>query len=116
MTSGGLIETYDQAVAFLVDMDGDPNTRDVGIAGTRVEGSSGWPLNVLLAVVDDDVDGNTATVSGDGFVYLLNAPTEGSLDILDPALYDNGFYNIGVRPTFEDLGLNTSSLKAIVQV
>jgi len=23
----------------------------------------------------------------------------------DPALYDGGFYNIGVRPTFEDLGL-----------
>ena len=77
-----------------------------------------FPAHIRVILVDDDEPsksgpwyaGNsddTVTIfdSYSGDVLIDVEVAIGDLRVLEPALYDNGFYNIGVRPTNEDLGV-----------
>lgn len=70
---------------------------------------------VTIAAIDEDSDskkgdsdsGSDSDSDSDSGHKLLGKRCIGknSLRVLPPAIYDNGFYNIGVRPTEEDLAV-----------
>ena len=94
-----------EVVDFVLDVDGDPMTRDAGLQGRFSDGPKGTAEQILLHVVDG-VDGpDTVTLDVGGRIFCDAEVAEGDMRILQPALYDNGFYNIGIRVNGEDLGL-----------
>ena len=85
--------------SFLLDPDGDDDTRDAEVMGV----SSGG-ISITLHVIDDG-ERDIVTVTRSGEQILRDAALKGDIRLREPALYDNGFYNIGVRPSSEDLGV-----------
>ena len=81
--------------SFVLDPDGNSATRDARATGSGTCGT------VTVTVVDDT---NYVEVIGSNGKEVSGTVT-GDLVILQPAIYDNGFYNIGVRPTSEDIGV-----------
>lgn len=95
-----------ETMTFGVD---DSATRDARIDAKRV-GGSGCPSALRISVLDD------VKVASAWLDFVLVYDDEGTLafvgqgpstlvELRQPALYDNGFYNIGVRPTAEDIGV-----------
>ncbi len=85
-------------------------TRDVRIEADLVTGPGCKP-HLGISLVDDNPTKQGAWIDqvtiDDGKGVMLfsgSAPAEHAR-IRQPALYDNGFYNIGVRPTLEDPGV-----------
>jgi len=64
----------------------------------------------LFTISIDQAPTNPPTFAPPGAytVHILNGVTQlvsGPITVIDPILYDLGFYNIGVRPTVEDIAL-----------
>ncbi len=97
----------------------DYSTRDAVI---RVAGCGG-PLPLEITIVDGGPDNDTASIAPVIFAGapapcpvcypippvigppLAAGPIDGDFSLNGPTVYDTAFYNIGVRPTAEDLGL-----------
>jgi len=86
------------------------NSRDAQIQAVRKSGA-GCPAKLRISVLDDLYVGGDTWVDylriddgGDGFLHSGFAKAN-DIDLRQPALYDNGFYNIGVRPTREDIAV-----------
>ena len=79
---------------FELGLDDDNRTRDVRVTG---DGSCG---TVAVTVIE----GSNKVRIEHGNVVISGTIT-GGVETRQPAVYDNGFYNIGVRPTAEDLGV-----------
>lgn len=101
---------YDpETLTFGVDAS---NSRDAQITATRKSGAdAGCPKHLRVSVKDDvSVGAETWTDfiridnGNSGFLHSGFGAATGVV-IREPALYDNGFYNIGVRPTEEDIGV-----------
>lgn len=85
-------------------------SRDARIEATRTSGKN-CPKTLRISVADDlylgdddwldfmRIDDGAGGFVHSGFVKATH------VTIRQPALYDSGFYNIGVRPTKEDLGV-----------
>lgn len=61
----------------------------------------------LRIIIEGDIDFEAGTPAGD-YPVLVNGQEVAVITLgeaLPPAVYDSGFYNIGVRPTDEDLGI-----------
>jgi len=86
------------------------NSRDVQIQA-ELKAGTGCPQNLRVAVVDDMFIGGKTWFDyiriddgGAGFVFSGFGKPK-AVEIRQPALYDSGFYNIGVRPTKDDIGV-----------
>jgi cytochrome c peroxidase len=86
------------------------NSRDARIMASLAAGA-GCPQTLRISVVDDMfIGGNTwfdyihIDDGGTGFIYSGFGKSN-DVEIRQPALYDSGFYNIGVRPTKDDIGV-----------
>ncbi|MDC0722743.1 cytochrome c peroxidase [Nannocystis bainbridge] len=98
---------YDpESMTFGVD---DSPSRDIRIDAERKSGS-GCPSKLRIFLRDDfKVEGEfldfVLVQDGGGELEFVGYGPSSLLDLREPALYDNGFYNIGVRPTAEDIGV-----------
>jgi cytochrome c peroxidase len=86
------------------------SSRDALIKAERTGGGGSCPKQLKISVRDDTRVGNTwfdfvIVEDGGGDLLFLGHAEASRIWIREPALYDNGFYNIGVRPTEEDLGV-----------
>lgn len=86
------------------------STRDVLIKAKRSSGGSSCPKQIRISIRDDMKVANVwfdfvLVEDGDGDLLFLGHAEASRIWLREPALYDNGFYNIGVRPTEEDLGV-----------
>lgn len=84
--------------------------RDAWIEAERLQGV-GCPPHLRVVVVDDVGLGGKGWFDHvgidngyGGFLHTALVSAD-EVELREPALYDNGFYNIGVRPTAEDLGV-----------
>ena len=83
-----------KVTSFEMGLDDDPSSRDVRVTG---QGSCG---TISITAVDNN-DKVTITFGS----RTVSGKMTGGVTVLQPAVYDNGFYNIGVRPTSEDLAV-----------
>jgi cytochrome c peroxidase len=107
----GELCVYD-VTSFMLNTDGDLTTRDAEFTASRREGTTACGTGVTVNVVDGNPFGgsegeDSVIIVRDGDLEPLVAGVldGGNFKLTGAALYDNGFYNIGVRPTQEDLGV-----------
>ena len=100
---------YDTS-SFMMGTDGRWQTEDVTFTGRLMRGNPffcGNSVTVFLADNDPEQGSDYVVITrDDGFEYYNGFVTGGDLEIIGPALYDAGFYNIGVRPIAEDAGVD----------
>jgi hypothetical protein len=93
--------------SFQLGLDGDPNTRDATFMADCQENSCHPTQDdmAIITIVDGGPGGtDTVTVDDDGIITSSDL-TSGDFVLEMAALYDTGFYNIGVRPTGDDPGV-----------
>lgn len=95
-----------ETMTFGVD---DSATRDARLDVKRV-GGSGCPSALRISVLDDVKVANAwldfvLVYDDEGTLAFVGQGPSTLVELRQPALYDNGFYNIGVRPTAEDIGV-----------
>lgn len=88
----------------------DSKSRDARIEAVHT-GGSGCPDALRISIRDDVKVGTDGWLDlviiedGGGILQFLGYSDAARIVIRAPALYDNGFYNIGVRPTRDDIGV-----------
>jgi len=102
---GSAFNTTYEVHSFLLEEDWNSQTLDVTLVGTRVSGGTALG-NTLTVVITENIPKDLLEVSGSGGSIVGGMLAIGNYDIKSlTAMYDNGFYNIGVRPTMEDIGV-----------
>jgi len=99
--------------SFTLDPDGSPLTKDSSFTGFIDSGDPECPQRVQITVVDigpfksDNWRGRITgeDISGEDPVDIFRGRVGGYVGVREPALYDNGFYNIGVTPSMVDIGI-----------
>ena len=94
-----------QVVGFTLGADGNPNTKDASMAAVLKEGAPGYAGAIVVSVIEKDGPDIVALSTGGSILAAGYMYGGDDVRIEQPALYDNGFYNIAVRPTHEDLGV-----------
>jgi cytochrome c peroxidase len=104
---GALFNTTYQVQTFELNADWDPATIDVQLHATYLSGGTGNDPEIALEIVKNPMMGmDQINLVGNRTTAIQGPLLVGSYKINSlAALYDNGFYNIGVRPSFEDLGV-----------
>jgi cytochrome c peroxidase len=95
--------------SFQLGLDGDPTTRDATFMADCQENSCHPTQDdmAVITIVDGGPGTDTVTVDDDG-VITSGPLSSGDFVVEMAALYDTGFYNIGVRPTADDPGIGAT--------
>ena len=88
---------------FNLDADRRSSTRDAYLRAALVDGGF-WAQDIRVWV-DDNTNLVSFRIPSYGYTMFRKTLSDGDVQLCEPALYDNGFYNIGVRPTVEDIGV-----------
>src|SRR5262245_3056359 len=81
-----------------IGADGDPTTKDVLLTGVISSGDGICGTTVSVHVIDNPSPvKDVLTVVKDGVQVFQGVVSSGDASLAGPAMYDNGFYNIGVR-------------------
>ncbi len=100
-TPGSTCE-YDVNSFNLLDPDTNNSEQTVSIAGDSTDLSCD---PVEITITENPAGADTIIILVDSIEVANGSLTSGDFKIMEPAVYDNGFYNIGVTPTAEDKGV-----------